>query len=113
MLKIGALIFLISSTLVNSQCFYKDDSSKKLSPESRMSLYRGQLEFTLHLFNEINKKVPDDNIFFSPFSVYHALLLGYFGAGGQTEQSLKRSLKIADKMVSKFQAPHIQPSKHT
>ncbi|XP_013144656.1 PREDICTED: serpin B3-like [Papilio polytes] len=98
MLKIGALIFLISSTLVNSQCFYKDDSSKKLSPESRMSLYRGQLEFTLHLFNEINKKVPDDNIFFSPFSVYHALLLGYFGAGGQTEQSLKRSLKIADKM---------------
>ncbi|XP_068628383.1 serine protease inhibitor 88Ea-like [Battus philenor] len=98
MLKSLVLIFLISTTLVSSQCFYKDDSSKKLDSQSRELLYKGQLEFTLHLFNEINKLVPDDNIFFSPFSVYHSLLLAYFAAGGQTEQSLKHSLKIADKL---------------
>lgn len=98
MLKLGVIIFLVSTTYVNSQCFYKDDSSKKLDTQSREQLYRGQLDFTLHLFNEINKLVPNDNIFFSPFSVYHSLLLAYFAAGGQTEKSLKGSLKIADKL---------------
>ncbi|XP_026764036.1 serine protease inhibitor 88Ea-like [Galleria mellonella] len=93
MMKLFALVLLIAAT-VNSQCFYKDDSSKKLDPAARTSLYRGQLEFTLNLFNKINKQVPDDNIFFSPFSVYHALLLAYFSAGGHTEKSLKQSLQI-------------------
>lgn len=102
MLKFAAALLLVVST-VNSQCFYKDDSSKKLDPEARTSLYRGQLEFTLNLFNAINKAVPEDNIFFSPFSVYHSLLLAYFSAGGQTEQALKESLQVADNLVSFLQ----------
>ncbi|XP_028165758.1 serine protease inhibitor 88Ea-like [Ostrinia nubilalis] len=97
MLKITLLALIVAST-VNSQCFYKDDSSKKLNPEARTSLYRGQLAFTLNLFNAINGAVPDDNIFFSPFSVYHSLLLAYFTSGGQTEKSLKESLQIADNL---------------
>ncbi|XP_026726055.1 serine protease inhibitor 88Ea-like [Trichoplusia ni] len=97
MLKVLAVGFLVVAG-VCGQCFYKDDSSKKLDPEARTSLYRGQLEFTLNLFNAINKAVPDDNVFFSPFSVYQALVLAYFSAGGQTEQSLRGSLKIADNL---------------
>ncbi|XP_049887302.1 serine protease inhibitor 88Ea-like isoform X2 [Pectinophora gossypiella] len=97
MLKFAAAVFLLIST-VNSQCFYKDDSSKKLDPEARTTLYKGQLEFTLNLFNAINKAVPDDNIFFSPFSVYQSLLLAYFSTAGQTEQDLKKSLQIADSL---------------
>ncbi|KAJ0181166.1 hypothetical protein K1T71_003251 [Dendrolimus kikuchii] len=93
MIKILGIV-LFAATAVNSQCFYKDDSSKKLNPEARTSLYRGQLEFTLNLFNAINKAVPNDNIFFSPFSVYHTLLLAYFAAGGETEQALRKSLEI-------------------
>lgn len=99
MIRILGLV-LFAVTAVNSQCFYKDDSAKKLNPEARTLLYRGQLEFTLNLFNVINKAVPDDNIFFSPFSVYHSLLLAYFAAGGQTEQALKKSLEIELAMVS-------------
>nr|XP_026484360.1 serine protease inhibitor 88Ea-like isoform X1 [Vanessa tameamea] len=98
MLKLGVLLLFALSTSVNSQCFYKDDSAKKPDPAARSSLYKNQLEFTLNLFNTINNAVPDDNIFFSPFSVYHALLLGYFAAGGQTEKSLKESLRISDTM---------------
>ncbi|KAM3966466.1 serine protease inhibitor 6 [Aphomia sociella] len=97
MFKLIAVILVISST-VSSQCFYKDDSTKKLDPSARTSLYRGQLEFTLNLFNEINKQVPNDNIFFSPFSVYHSLLLAYFSASSQTEESLKQSLQIDNNM---------------
>ncbi|CAK1548575.1 unnamed protein product [Leptosia nina] len=92
MLKL-ALIFLAACITVNSQCFDKDDA-KEASPDARRNLYKGQMHFTLDLFNSINKAIPDDNIFFSPFSVYHALLLGYIAAGGQTEQGLKQALKI-------------------
>lgn len=99
MLKFAGVVFLVLAT-VNSQCFYKDDSSKKLDPEARNSLYRGQLTFTLNLFDSINKAEPTDNIFFSPFSVYHALLLAYFAAGEQTEKSLRRSLQIGENTVS-------------
>ncbi|CAG9783036.1 unnamed protein product [Diatraea saccharalis] len=97
MMKIAVIALLAVST-VSSQCFYKDDSSKKLDPEARTNLYRGQLEFTLNLFNAINKAVPNDNIFFSPFSVYHTLLLAYFAAGGETEKSLKHSLQIKNNL---------------
>lgn len=99
MLKLGVILLVAVSTTVNSQCFSKDDGSKKLNPDARTHLYRNQLEFTLNLFNTIDKAVPDDNIFFSPFSVYHALLLGYFAAGGETEKALKQSLRISDAQV--------------
>lgn len=101
MLKLVVIGFLVTST-VTSQCFYKDDSSKKLDPEARTSLYRGQLEFTLNLFNKINEAYPEDNIFFSPFSVYHSLLLAYFSSGGHTEQALQESLQISHTLVSFF-----------
>ncbi|KAG6453698.1 hypothetical protein O3G_MSEX008282 [Manduca sexta] len=97
MLKSVALVLLVA-TCVSSQCFSKDDSSKKLDPGARTSLYSGQLAFTLNLFQTINSAVPDDNIFFSPFSVYQSLLLAYFSTGGRTEESLKKSLEIEDNM---------------
>nr|AAV91026.1 serpin-6 [Manduca sexta] len=97
MLKSAALVLLVA-TCVSSQCFSKDDSSKKLDPGARTSLYSGQLAFTLNLFQTINSAVPDDNIFFSPFSVYQSLLLAYFSTGGRTEESLKKSLEIEDNM---------------
>lgn len=100
MLKLVLLFTAIVA--VHSQCFDKDDAAKKPNPEARIDLYKGQLHFTLDLFNSINEVVPDDNIFFSPFSVYHALLLGYIAAGGQTQQGLKHALKISDSLVSQI-----------
>lgn len=97
MLKLLVLLGLVAIN-VNGQCFFKDEASKLLDPSARTSLYRGQLEFTLNLFNSINRMVPDDNIFFSPFSVYQSLLLAYFSSAGNTERALKDSLRIENKM---------------
>ncbi|CAH4030837.1 serine protease inhibitor 88Ea-like [Pieris brassicae] len=94
MLKLS--IFIAAVATVHGQCLDKDVS--KANPESRVDLYKGQLHFTLDLFNTINKAVPEDNVFFSPFSVYHALLLGYIASGGRTEQNLKQALKISDSL---------------
>ncbi|XP_037964392.2 serine protease inhibitor 88Ea [Plutella xylostella] len=96
---IGVLSALIMASSAAGQCFSSNDTSgKKALPEARTSLYRGQLEFTLNVFNAINKAVPEDNIFFSPFSVYQSLLLAYFSAGGSTVESLREALVIDEKL---------------
>lgn len=105
---IGVLSALIMASSAAGQCFSSNDTSgKKALPEARTSLYRGQLEFTLNVFNAINKAVPEDNIFFSPFSVYQSLLLAYFSAGGSTVESLREALVIDEKLVSTLQTRHI------
>lgn len=57
-------------------------------------LYRGQQNFTLSMLQAINKATPNENVFFSPYSTYHALLLAYFGSRGQTEVELTKALSL-------------------
>ncbi|KAH8420761.1 hypothetical protein KR222_004312, partial [Zaprionus bogoriensis] len=58
------------------------------------NLYRGQQEFSVALLSAIRKATPYENVFFSPYSTYHALLLAYFGATGETEEELKKVLRL-------------------
>ncbi|XP_004519673.1 serine protease inhibitor 88Ea [Ceratitis capitata] len=60
----------------------------------RADLYRGEQNFTLAMLQAINKATPNENIFFSPYSTYHALLLAYFGARGETEAELTKALSL-------------------
>lgn len=73
--------------LVNSNVA---DTPKNL----RSFLYRGQQEFTLAMLEAIQKATPNENIFFSPYSTYHAMLLAYFGADGKTEEELVNALRL-------------------
>lgn len=61
---------------------------------TRANLYRGQQEFSVVMLDAIRKATPTDNVFFSPYSTYHALLLAYFGATGQTEKELSSVLRL-------------------
>lgn len=60
----------------------------------RSDLYRGQQEFTLNMLEAIQKATPNENVFFSPYSTFHALLLAYFGANGNTEKELVQALRL-------------------
>lgn len=60
----------------------------------RSELYRGQQAFTVSMLDAINKATPNENIFFSPYSTYHALLLAYFGARKETEAELTKALNL-------------------
>ncbi|CAH0556515.1 unnamed protein product [Brassicogethes aeneus] len=77
----------------NQQCFSLNDKATP-NRKSHADLYAGQQEFSLTLLNAINKFMPNENLFFSPYSTYHALLLTYFMAGKQTENYLKKVLKL-------------------
>lgn len=74
-------------------CFSPNDVGP-MPKTVRSDLYRGQQEFTLALLEAIQKATPNENVFFSPYSTFHALLLSYFGANGDTEKELVQSLRL-------------------
>lgn len=77
-------------------------SQRRLNQDDRplTTLFAGQMQFTLDLFKAMMESSPLDkgnsNLFFSPMSVYSALLLTYFGSGNQTEAQLARVLGFRD-----------------
>lgn len=54
--------------------------------------YYPELKFAISLLALLQKNEPNENIFYSPHSVYKTLLMAYFGAGGETEIELKQLL---------------------
>lgn len=93
-----SLIFLIFLRNTQQQCFSDKDDNGFIDPTSRTGLYTGQQDFSLALLQSINRLMPNENLFFSPYSTYHALLIAYFLAGGQTETYLKKVLRLEPKV---------------
>lgn len=91
-ISLSACVLLMTVHFSSQQCVSNDDTS--LSKTSKAELYRGQQAFTVSLMDAINKATPNENVFFSPYSTYHALLLAYFGAKNETEEELRKALKL-------------------
>lgn len=88
-------IFVLSFiTLSLSQCLTDNDSIQTISRDARSKLYNGQTTFTLNMLKALKSTSPNENIFFSPYSTFHALLLAYFGSKGNTEAELKNALNL-------------------
>lgn len=88
-----ALVGLAAVPYARSQLCLADDIKKntEFKYKSR-NLYKGLTIFTANFLDAMHKSNPNENLFFSPFSLYHALLLAYFGSANQTEKSLKVKL---------------------
>lgn len=84
------LVGLSAVPNVNSQLCLAEDIEKntEFKYKSR-NLYKGLTIFTANFLDAMHKSNPNENLFFSPFSLYHALLLAYFGSANQTEKGLK------------------------
>jgi serine protease inhibitor len=84
------LVGLSAVPNVNSQVCLADDIEKNTAYNYKArNLYKGLTIFTANFLDAMHKANPNDNLFFSPFSLYHALLLAYFGSANQTEKGLK------------------------
>lgn len=98
-LKMMFLPVLLLSALVPAtyqQCLTADDSSLMTSQDAKQALIHGQHEFSLAMLDTVIALNKGSNIFFSPFSVYQAMLLAYFTSANQTEASLKRTLFLPE-----------------
>lgn len=90
-------LLLSAAVAANAQCLAEDDNvqhTKTDNPLARTRLYKGESIFTLKLLEAINAATPSENVFFSPYSLYHVLLLMYFGAKSDTEQTLRKGLEL-------------------
>ena len=92
MAVVAALLVLsLVITGLSSQCLSENDSIRANSPSKYNS---GHQSFTLELLHALQSATPNESVFFSPHSTYHALLLAYFGARNATEAALKKTLKL-------------------
>lgn len=102
----------LASDVVSGQCLSENDVGSTLSKGIKSKLYSGQQEFTLNLLEQVNRVSSQENVFFSSYSVFHALLLAYFGSSQQTERSLKNVLKLdwTDNKFDVMQAYRLEKS---
>lgn len=92
------LLFAVLLRSSHQQCLTPQDV-KPFDPRGHLGLYSGQQAFSLALLQSINQLTPDENLFFSPYSTYHALLLAYFISANQTEIYLKKMLRLDPNQV--------------
>lgn len=99
MLPVVIALVVMLPNLSTQQCFSPDDTKVQNSPNTRQELFTGEQAFSMAMLREAAAVNPTGNVFFSPYSVYNALLLAYFGAANHTEQALKATLRIPETQV--------------
>lgn len=78
-----------------AKCFPLNKSTLLSPKELLPGLTQSRLQFSLEFMKNVFKKSkPGSNVFFSPHSVYQALLLTLFISDGETEKNIKTALRI-------------------
>ncbi|ETN62305.1 serine protease inhibitor [Anopheles darlingi] len=95
-LLVLGLVGMLAPQTTHSQCLSDDDKKSDTlnAKQSHERLYKGESIFTLQLLDAINTATPNENIFFSPYSLYNVLLMMYFGARGNTDKLLRNGLNL-------------------
>ncbi|KAL7630013.1 UNVERIFIED_CONTAM: hypothetical protein RMT77_019865 [Armadillidium vulgare] len=96
---------LISTPLVRGQCLSEND--EKLDEQVSNDL-SGITDFGLDLFREIFPYNVSRNFFFSPYSIWNALALAYFGSEDHTLLQLQKVLHLTDKVTAMKQWKQLQ-----
>ncbi|XP_037790929.1 leukocyte elastase inhibitor A-like [Penaeus monodon] len=82
--------------LVRPQCFSEqDDFSVKVNTD-----LSGITDFGFELYRQLAPPQSPENFFFSPYSIWTAFTLAYFGSGGETAAQLQRALRVDDQVAT-------------
>ncbi len=102
MQKIGVLLIVVVILLLTGFLFwhivgqksdtknYYNTNHQALSPIKTTA----HNTFALNLFESLKKEHANENIFFSPYSIYTVLAMMYEGAGGETERQMQSVLRF-------------------
>ncbi|XP_069180259.1 serine protease inhibitor 88Ea-like [Procambarus clarkii] len=88
----SAMLVVTLVSVVRPQCISNND---KLVVTSQPDLAH-ITPFSLDLFKQLYPPTATGNFFFSPYSVWTALVLAYFGSAGKTRQQLQDTLRLRD-----------------
>ncbi|MCL4139700.1 UNVERIFIED_CONTAM: hypothetical protein GTU68_013279 [Idotea baltica] len=101
-LSVALLIFSPSAL---GQCLSDNDEAANEEVSTDLS---GITDFSLDLFREIFPYNVSRNFFFSPYSIWNALTLAYFGSEGHTMMQLQKVLRTTDKVTAMRQWKQLQ-----
>lgn len=96
----GALITLLGCRIEKEKPTTSESSNpstlpKEIDAAEITAVAKGNNEFAFDLYRELAKKAkPDENIFFSPYSIRTALAMTYAGARSETAQQMKSVLQF-------------------
>jgi len=80
-----------------------DDATTEESPDSPDSpaerVAAGNTAFAFDLLNRLSEASPNENLFWSPYSVSVALAMTYAGAGGETRREMRETLHFPQEGV--------------
>jgi len=89
--------------MLDRNCFGEEDEGEltatflaSKNEEAQALVYSGERAFSVNLIKALFEKYEnesiEENIFISPSSIYHTLMLAYFGSLGETQEELETSL---------------------
>merc|ERR1719367_173221 len=98
-----ALVLTVKAQMLDRNCFGSENGTlsdtflaSPVDEDAQAVVYGGERAFSVNLVKSLFEKYEnesiEENIFISPSSIYHTLMLSYFGALGETERELAKGL---------------------
>ncbi|XP_064083429.1 leukocyte elastase inhibitor A-like [Macrobrachium nipponense] len=94
MIWLKSLMLLLGIGGAHLQCFTPSGNVPALGSNANLS---GIVDFGLGLYKQLTLERPSENFISSPYSIWAALVVVYFGAAGNTQAQLAKVLQVADK----------------
>jgi len=102
-LTVLVLVTGASCQMLDRNCFGEEEEGEltatflaSKNEEAQALVYSGERAFSVNLIKALFEKYEnesiEENIFISPSSIYHTLMLAYFGSLGETQEELETSL---------------------
>lgn len=102
-LTVLVLVTGASCQMLDRNCFGEEEEGEltatflaSKNEEAQALVYSGESAFSVNLIKALFEKYEnesiEENIFISPSSIYHTLMLAYFGSLGETQEELEISL---------------------
>ncbi|XP_068212335.1 serpin B8-like [Palaemon carinicauda] len=88
------LVLLVGIGSTYQQCFETNPTSPGVISEKEVT---GITEFGFDVYKQLLSDFGYRNMVFSPYSLWNALLLTYFGTSGTTQAQLESALRVKDK----------------
>ncbi|XP_042235792.1 ovalbumin-related protein X-like [Homarus americanus] len=92
LLVLVGFLAAVSGGVIPPRCFSEDNLSQGFNTD-----LSGIVDFSFDLYREASTLTNAENFFFSPYSIWTALVLAYFGSAGNTKAELQDVLRITDK----------------
>nr|XP_045596765.1 leukocyte elastase inhibitor-like [Procambarus clarkii]XP_045596766.1 leukocyte elastase inhibitor-like [Procambarus clarkii] len=92
-----ATVVVATVASVVPQCLSDSSNFRSGNSKSVNTDLSGINDFSFDLYRQLSRNTPAENLFVSPYSIWTALTLTYFGTAGSTKTQLEAALRVTDK----------------